>query len=147
MMNKKGMSMIVVGVLVFFLAVILAMVIYWNMKQAVLYLAPEPDVDCYGLDFNASIIRGPGVDYFEVANLGNLQIVGFYIKRFGDGELYTYEEIAKIIGSGKEDRIVLEKDYGPGKYLIVPRVEGEDLDGQTYLRPCKEIYGLGIDLE
>ncbi len=141
------MNLIVASVLLGLLAVIFAGVIYYNMNLAVLYLAPEPEVDCYGLDFSAEIIRESEADYLRVSNLGNLGIGGFYVKRFGEGELYLYEEIVREVVSGEETRIVLEYDYGPGNYLIVPRVEGEDLDEETYLRPCKDIYGVDIVLE
>ncbi len=146
-MEKRGVSLVVASVLLTLLAIVLAGVIYNNMRYEVIRFSPEPELDCFGIDFVVDIIREPGVDYFEVVNLGNLPIEGFYIKRFGEGELYMYEEIVRSVPPGLSDRWVLEHDFSPGRYLIVPRVEGEDLEGGVYLRPCKDIYALEIVLE
>ena len=146
-MDKKGMSLVVASVLLTLLAVLLAVMVYNGMQYKTIQLAPEPELDCYGLDFEAEIIREPSVDYLEVINLGNLEIGGFYIKRFWEGEWYMYEEIVRVIGPRQEDRIVVEQDYFSGRYLIVPRVNGEDPEGKSYLRPCKDIYGVEVVLE
>lgn len=146
-MDKRGVSVIVASVFLFLLTVILGGVIYWQMEQTVLYLAPEPEVDCLGLDFSAEIIGEKQGDYLEVVNLGNLVIEGFYIKRFNEGEIYMYEEIVRYVAPGEDTRISLQHDYVSGKYLVVPRVSGEDLDGGSYLRPCKEIYALEVSVE
>jgi hypothetical protein len=144
-MNKKGISVIVASVLLILLAVILSVVIYEKTKEVIVSFSPE--VDCYGLDFRAEIIREPSANYLDVVNLGNLQIEGFYIKVYSGGEVVIYEEVLRTLEPGADDRIALTKDYGPGRYLIVPRVEGEDLEGESYFKACKDVYGQEILLD
>lgn len=145
-MDKRGVSPLVASILLVLLTVILASVVYYNMKLAVLYLAPEPEVDCYGLDFVGEIVREPSANYLDVANRGNLQIGGFYIKLYGEGDIGIYEEIVRAVAPGETTRIALTRDYLAGKYVMVPRVEGEDLNEKSYLRPCKDLYGQEIIL-
>lgn len=130
----------VASVLLIALSVSLALLMWNQMEQVVIRLAPE--VDCYGMEFRAEIEMEPGtqVYYLDVVNLGSLQIEGFYIKSLSEGELSFHEEVSGIVARGATERIQLEASYPAGRYLVAPMVEVEDLDGEQYYKACKDIY-------
>jgi len=69
-MDKRGINLIAVFVLFTLVAAIFILVIYLNMDQTMLYLAPEPEVDCYGLNFQAQIVQDGEGSILDVTNLG-----------------------------------------------------------------------------
>ena len=142
------MSLVVSSILLTLLAVILAAAIFNWARNVVISFSPE--VDCFGMDFKAEIIHeSSGLYYLNAVNLGNLKIDGFYIKFMNgeEGSVETYEELYVTLEPGRSDSFGLTKDYAPGRYLVVPRVEGEDGEGKLYFKACKDIYGVEVVLE
>jgi len=143
--NKNGKNFVAASILFVLLVVVVLIVVYSKIEGVVVSLSPE--VDCYGLDFKAEIVRGQSVVYLDVVNLGNLQIEGFYIKLFGNGDSDVYEEVDLPLERGENSRVVLTRNYEPGRYLIIPRVEGDDSEGENYSGICKDLYGYEVVLE
>jgi hypothetical protein len=143
-MNKKGLSVVTASVLLISLALVLATVIYNQMRQQIVSLSPE--VDCLGVDFRAEIVYEANGAYLNVVNLGNLPIVGFYIKTFVDGESEVYEDVSFHVEPGRTEKIFLARDYLSGEYFVVPKVEGDDLNEQSFVGVCKDLYGIEISV-
>jgi hypothetical protein len=146
-MKKRGASLVVASVLLVVLGIALALVIWNNLSSVVVSLAPE--VDCLGMDFRADLVREAGARVYslDVVNVGSLRIDGFYIKAVEDGEIYIKEEVLTVVATGVTESIRLTEDYSSGRYLVVPRVEAEDSEGNLYYKACKDIYGDEVVIE
>ncbi|MFH1801847.1 MAG: hypothetical protein ABH864_00165 [archaeon] len=146
-MNKRGVSLVVASLLLTVLAIAVGAMIYRQMGDVVVSLAPE--VDCYGMDFRAEIVRAHGTQVYSLnaVNLGNLQIEGFYIKAVREGELFIYEEVVGVVEPGATESFELEASYPSGNYLVIPRVEADDLDEGQFYKACKDLYGYEVVVE
>lgn len=145
MMHKKGVNLVVASVLLTLLAIVLGVVIYdW---ASTVFIALSPEVDCFGVDFRAEIVQETsGLWHLNAVNLANLRIDGFIIKYTNEeeGELEIYEELYVTLEPGRSESFELSESYIQGRYLVVPRVEGEDPDGEMYFKACKDIYGYEV---
>lgn len=138
MMERKGILLLISSLLLIILATVLAFVIYERSRDVV---SLSPEVDCLGVDFRADIVRDGGNFYLDVENYGNLNIDGFFVKLSRGGEFDLFEDVDLFLPSRDEKKLLLSRNYLPGRYLVVPKVEGSDSNDQLFIGVCKDLYG------